>query len=420
MESRLRDWFPKGDDGVRLRIPEGASSESIASLKAEHVDAYRTGYAFTYASHELDLPQCGEIPRRVAYAEGIMAWVAGEDNTLVNSIDLRTGQKRSFLSEAEIAIDAIAMSSSMVVALGPVGCDIWSLTTGESHFLRYEYYKPTLEHGLVSVSDESFAIAYPKYAIDEDCGFEVLTWTLKDQRPSLFFLAIPTESTTSKIMLDSNGETLLFFYFSLPRWGAPMHFYYSRTKLDGDVLAQGVIETPSLGYYHDCSEYSVPKEANGRAVIWSFAKNQRGLRNYSELMVIYYNFQENRLEIREHMVDGLGMNLNTTSHLFYWKDAAYSLNYDHEQCVLRVVDLQFLTCREAKMGIPNSSWDLRIDDMDFEPLLFGDETFFITAFGLGFFVWCFDKNIQLFNEDIFYTENRTETIRKPLDMKRGR
>ena len=59
------------------------------------------------------------------------------------------------------------------------------------------------------------------------------------------------------------------------------------------------------------------------------------------------------------MVDGLGMNMNTTSHLFSWKDAAYYLDYKGERCNFNVVDLQDMTCREAKMDVP---MDLRIYD----------------------------------------------------------
>ena len=313
VEPLLRSWFPKGDVGLGLRFPEGISSESIASLKAEHVDAYRTGHAFTYATYEWDCFTYDFAPGYVAYAEGFMAWVAGEQSSLVKTLDLKTGHQESFLLEDEAKINDIAISSSIVVALTSEGCHVWNLTTGESHCLQYR--TSFCRQRFVSVSGESLAFAYP---IDPggECGFEVSTWTLKDQRLSSFFVATPTKTTAESIILDSNGETLLLFYFSLPRSRAPMRFYYSRTNLDGDVLAQGVIETPSLESYHDCSQYVVPKEANGRAVIWSFA-SPRGVRNFSELMLICYNFQENRLEIRAHMVDGLGMNINTASHLFY-------------------------------------------------------------------------------------------------------
>ena len=421
MESQLRDWFPKGDDGVGLWIPEGVSSESIASLKAEHVDAYCTGHAFTYASHTWDCCDCDSLLGQVAYAQGVMAWIAGDHHSLVKSLDLRTGQKRSFLSGDRTLLVALAMSSSMVVALSLEGCHVWSLTSGENHFLRYR--GSDFAAGFVSVSDKSFACAYPKYATGEEHGFNVLTWTLKDQRPSLFFLAIPTETNAQSIMLDRNGETLLFFYVS--RSGAPMQYCYSRTNLDGDGLAQGVIEIPSLKTYHDCSFYAVPTEANGRAVIWSLAKPPREVRNFSELLLICYNFQENRLEIRAQMVDGLGrggMNINTTSHLFYWKDAAYYLDHESGSCFsnFRVVDLQELTCSDAKMDIPTSTSDMHVHHWEHGPLLFGDETFLITTFGPCLGVWCFDRNVQLFNEDIDYKENRKKKIKERLDLKRER
>ena len=93
----LQYWLPKGDVGLGLRIPEGVSSESIASLKAEHVDAYRTGHAFTYASHEWDCFTYDFAPGHVAYAEGFMAWVAEGQSSLVKTLDLKPGQKESFL-----------------------------------------------------------------------------------------------------------------------------------------------------------------------------------------------------------------------------------------------------------------------------------------------------------------------------------
>ena len=391
------------------------SSESIASLKAEHVDAYRTGHAFSYASHEWDCFTYYCPPRQVAYADGFMAWIAGEQFNQVKSLDLKTGQKGSFLLENGTTIDKIAISSSMVVALSSEGCHVWSLTTGDSYCLRYRTSSCGQE--ILSVSGGSLAFAYPIDPQDGACDFEILTWTLKDQRLSRFSVATPIRTSAQNVMLDNNGETLLFFYSSRPPSEALMHCYYSRTNLDGDVLAQGVIDIPNIGIHHGCSGYAVPKEANGRAVLWSFDVSPRRVRNFTELMLICYNFQENRLEIRVQMVDGLDVNMITTSHLFHWKDAAYYLDYKDKRCNVKVVDLQDMTCREAKMDVP---MDLRIDDRDYEVLLFGDETFFITTFGLGFGVWCFDKNVQMVNEDISYGENRKKKIKKRLDLKRDR
>ena len=91
-------------------------------------------------------------------------------------------------------------------------------------------------------------------------------------------------------MLDSKGETLIPSYSSGPPSEALINCYYSRTYLDGDVLAQGVIEIPNIEIHYKCSGCAVLKEANGRAVLWSFAMSPRGVRNFSELMLICYNF----------------------------------------------------------------------------------------------------------------------------------
>ena len=413
MNSRLRDWFPKGDVGLGLRIPEGVSSESIASLEAEHVDAYRTGHAFSYASHEWVCFSYAFTPRHAAYAEGVMAWIAGKTASQVKTLDLKSGQKASFELEDRVRIGNIAMSSSMVVALSTEGCHVWNLTTGESHCLRCS--SSSARQMFLSVSGETLAFADPMGPID---GFAVSTWTFQDQKLSRFSVAKPTETCAHSIMLDSNGETLLFFYSSFPLPGAPMHFYFSRTNLDGDVLAQGVIETPSIeSFSRKDFQPAVPKEYDERAVIWSFTESPRGVRNFSELVLICYNFQENRLEVRTQMVDGLGRNTDTTSHLFYWKDTAYYLDYGNRRFNIRVVDLQELTCREAKVDIPQSTLDLHYEAW-YNPLLFGDEIFFITTFSQGFGVWCFDKNVQLFKEDISYKENRKRNIKERLDSKR--
>ena len=408
VEHLLRDWFPKGEVGLGLRIPKGVSSEFIASLKAEHVDAFRTGSAFSSATNEWDRRDCFEYGAgtgRAEYAEGIMAWIDRKQFNQIRTLDLKTGQKGFFLSEDRMEIDKIAISSSMVVALNPEGCRVWTLTTGESYRVRYRHAPKY--RTFISASGKSVAFAYPKRLKSGERGFRILTWTLKDQRLSRLFVAIPNKTRAQSMMFDSNGETLLFFYSSLS-YEAPLHFYYSRTNLDGGVLAQGVIEIPNIKSYHDLSCYAIPKESNRRAVIWSIAKWPH---NSTELMLIYYNFQENRLEIQAHRVDGLGMRIDTTS-LFYWKDVVYYADYGDKCCNLGILDLQDLTCRKAKIGL----LPFNTDENGAISLL-GDGTFLIATFRLGFRVWCFDKNVQLFNEDFTYKEWRKNNINKGFDLK---
>ena len=190
-----------------------------------------------------------------------------------------------------------------------------------------------------------------------------------------------------------------------------MRFYYTHTNLAGDVLSQGVIEICNPICDYDLVRYAVPREANGRAVIWAFGKDPPEVRDSFELTLVCYNFHQNRLEFRAHVVSGLSMNIHEKSDMFFWKDAAY---YVDKRRGLRVINLQDSTCSELKMFITLSTedFDLHLQAKDpLEACLFGDETFLISVFKPGFFVRCFDANVQIANEDISYKERRKDKIK---------
>ena len=94
VEPLLRGRFPTPTAETSLHIPQGLSENSIVSLKAEHIDAYRTGHAFSYARYRWDCFQEGCWNwDPMAYADGILAWVDTEDGHLVKSLDLKTGEQ---------------------------------------------------------------------------------------------------------------------------------------------------------------------------------------------------------------------------------------------------------------------------------------------------------------------------------------
>ena len=408
----LRIWFPTSTVDTALHIPKGLSTTSVTSLKAEHINAYCTGQAFAYARYDSwDGFNMRLWLNSVAYADGIMAWIDSTDSDVVKLLDMKTGQKWSFLPEARTRIYAIALSSSMVAAFGTGRCDVWTLSAGHHYSLRL----PSALFSDIAVSGKSLAITLSNQWSEASSRVEIVTWTLKDQRTSSSFVALPPKSTTSrpslKMMLDSQGESLLLFEWVLNdfRDHGPTQFNYTRASLDGNVLTQGTLETPSTKDYHYCSEEAVPKATNGEAVIWAFIKRQRSLVDISELMLICYNFPEDRLEVHRQVVVGLCMNDKSKSSLFHWKSAAYFLQYEDSYHHLRVIDLVGSTCSEAEIDFFYSPLPFPEDE---EPhtRLFGDETFLIAVFDEGFCVWCFDANLQIFNEDIHYKEKRKSNI----------
>ena len=70
--------------------------------------------------------------------------------------------------------------------------------------------------------------------------------------------------------------------------------------------------------HQDWSRHSIPKEANGRAVICSFTELSRGSGNSFELTLVCYNIWEDRLGIQTQLISGVGMASGSTSGLFYW------------------------------------------------------------------------------------------------------
>ena len=419
VEPLLRHWYPKHDLDLALRIPDGLSAESVASFKAEHIDAHRSGRAFSYAYYAVgntpDFMHSGSL----AYAFGVVAWIDETDSDMVRSFDLMTGQKSSFVSEARTSIRELAISSSMVVAFGSGRCHVWTLGTRDVYHVRL----PSDRDGTLLVSRESLAVVL----FHSDYRFEVVTWTLKCQKTSSFSVPRSAQNVIDpirKVMLDDRGESFLVFLRSRDPLDEKVLFHYIRTSLNGDVLSEGVIETPNAKDYEDVGICKL-KESNGKALVWLYGKTSRVGIEISELMLICYNFRNNQLEVRNHVVEGLRTNSHTRSDLNYLQNALHYLDFEDGHRGLRVIDLEHLNCTESKIDIPayDQHFDrqLQEEDDDLVLFVFGDETFFIAIFDQGFCVWCFDKNVRMANEDPTYKEERRNVMKKkaPPEAKQG-
>lgn len=423
VELLLRDWFPNHNVGQKLQIPPGLSAESVAIVKAKHVDAYRTGHAFSYAMHGLTFPGAPDH-YAVAYADDVLGWVDYTESDPIKVTELKTGQEWSFLPEARTRVNDIAISSSMVAALGSGRCNVWTLHTGACHSLQL----PSAHGVVIAVAGDTLAILHSAEKHKPDPRVELITWTLGKQRTVSFFLSLTSKNlgfkSRLKLVLDNKGQSLVLFESVHDRFdGRPVQFHYKRTSLDGDAIAQGGIDIADTTNYHDCSASVLPREANGQVVIWSFAKHQCSENERSELMLICYDFRKDQLEVRRQAVTGLLMHAPETLKLFVWKDTAYFLGKEgNKDLELRVLDLQESTCRKAKMDFPDGNPGFARQPQRWEAPelgLLGDETFLVASFGEGFCVWCFDANVRMSKEDIAYKEQRKDNIERRLEMKRA-
>lgn len=80
VDALLKWWYPNPDsEKLPSDVPEGLSLEAAASLKAEHVDAFRTGRPFAMMTHDLRCFPKGLEARHIAYADGVFAWIDRTD-----------------------------------------------------------------------------------------------------------------------------------------------------------------------------------------------------------------------------------------------------------------------------------------------------------------------------------------------------
>ena len=420
VDTFLRDWYPCRKDDVSqiLQIPAGLSAENVASLKAEHVDAFRTGHPFKYAHCYF---QCASNPQslyRMVYADGLIAFADERNTTTVRTLDIKTGQELSFIPPARTQVRAFALSLSMIAVLTSATCHIWTLKTGQIHKFRL----PSDRRASIAVSGNSLALVYHHSQFDPASHIHVVTWTLKNQRTSSFFLASSPNNYSSDqsiidyeytIMLDGNGETMLLLERAHTP-GIDGLFSYFRTSLDGKILAQGSLEIVIPKDSMNCLRGASPTEVNGRAVIWSYVSRQPRERAYSELMLIYYNFRENRLEVHKKVITNLHIMSERISNFVFWKDVAYFLEYYNGRWWLSVIDLENWICREAK----NKNYILTSGCDEVPLALLGDERFLITGFKTGCRVWCFDANVQVSNKDDSFEMRREKNREERLLLKK--
>ena len=76
VEHLLRFWYPGAE--AKFEIPRDLTASAASSLRAEHVDAYRSGQAFSTIVCPWELADRHSITKNVAYSNG---WIARIDRT---------------------------------------------------------------------------------------------------------------------------------------------------------------------------------------------------------------------------------------------------------------------------------------------------------------------------------------------------
>lgn len=427
LEDVLRSWQLASPS--LLRIPPGLSVEAIISLKAEHMDAYRTGNPFCMASGRVKFARGQALNERVAYSASVLAWIDGSDRRECHCLNFSTGMQKTFMTEERLTMTHIATSASMVTATSPGGrCIVWNFRNEE----QVSFKLPSAQIKKLLLSGETLAIVFTPKSSGRGSQIKVFTWRYGDPHPNYFSLSLqirkPECSYETKVMFDDQGQSILIFERICDRRFSETQSVHSiRASLSGEVRAQCSLEGLSMDGHWDYVNNINPVQARRFATIWS-AMTWPLIPDITvdstsfEVKSICYDFTMNELRL-----DTRRINVPLVSEKLaysFWEDVAYVWRHDPlNPTTLNIVDLRRSTCTTAFMAKTNmwSSYFVGDRDIsatrpnyDLSDLVLGDEIFHIRVFQDRFMVWCFDKNIDLKHQDIGYKDERKASFEERL------
>ena len=391
-----------------LCIPDDYSTKSTASLKAEHIDAFKTGRPFSMRTYDLSI-RGGFDAKRFAYADGVLAWIDPMQDCAIKALDLRTGIEGEFITGNRHILLQVAMSSSIMVGLSPSArCCVWDLSTLDQVSLQL----PSANARDLTVSGTALAIASFQTRIVPQ--LEVVTWDLRTRLTQSFFVNLfskqPENRYLWRMTIDHQGETVIIFEstYHSDSLSSPDHLYFTRTNLKGDVLVRGSI---GLGCIADAIGHNVASFLDfcGSGAPWFCPGLWWDLNNSTEVQEVFritFNFEKNRFETTSYKLNVSTERVLWKARFFFWKDVLYSF------ATLTAGRYMVIDLREASLQRVNMAPRVMLPDswidaesswcFESEGSLLGDDTFLVHILPSGFCVWCFDKNIRMANENIEY------------------
>lgn len=427
IDSRLGTWFSESTNvaSIGLKIPKTIPPRGRLSMEAAHVDAFRSGSAFSMALGELEVEDEEDFLAHTDYNGGILAWMSA-DRTAVKLKCLASGRQTTLNIPNHKRAGRLCISDSIVAVF--TGTDdstwyAWDLAknieeTGNKNPHHLEL--PNWRVAFYFVMGNTIAVSSRTYD-----GYTMMVWDIDRLAFHIFKvkvreLPISGETARQFFLLCHGGKSIVFF----ERYtGDPGHAYFTRYNLIGEVQSQGSVEHPNVRGYTRHSEHTYLIPMNKRIPLWSYVQSDknspsedRSLSFSWKILRFCYNSELDRLEVNHYVVDEVPEKSRVFADLFWWKDVAYLSKYNDDFGNVRTLDLDEGTYTAAPMSMPHiiHDWleersihptrvidsDDSDDDQDQgEPCLFlGDEKFLVSI-QPGFYVaWCFDSNVTMADE----------------------
>ncbi|KAL8774895.1 MAG: hypothetical protein Q9194_003927 [Teloschistes cf. exilis] len=405
VESLLRPWFAMGE--VNLRMPPNISAEAALSIKAEHVDAYKT------------------------------------DNASVRVRNLELGHQSLYTLPNREKAGLISLSSDIVAATTLHGrCYAWDCTTGAPSSIKF----PSSGNLDLFVSGNSLAIVHSLE--DAKDMIWIKTWSLYNGTTCSFCIRTHGQPRDRKggcwFNVHMKTDSLAFLQ---RRRGPPDEISFTHRTFDGKIIAEGssgpLGPTFRSGYVDLASwpqqeSLTMELEELDRVTMEQEEEEFQKMREFVTMGTrgIFrpvYDVRTGRLitpwdiarPCREFDFDSVIE--EGSSYWFCWKDTAFRFcrAYQDRCPSSAVLNLQTGAFRETQMrflyrGLARKKaegWGLFpwrdrrhvLEPNKFQRILhIRDEIYMIRIYPAGFTAFCFDKNITMAGEDKDFRQRREE------------
>lgn len=442
IENLLRPWDALGK--AHLRMPPNTSVEAALALKAEHVDAFRTGNPFSMAQGEWEVAAWnGSYPLNVSYSHGRLAWLDHSHRTL-HIRNLEDGQEISCTPPDRARVDLLVLSSDIAAVTTFSGkCYVWDAITGD----------PAATVQLSSASADFLAVAGRMLAVVQKLEGSnrhcVTVWSLDDGKTRSFDIASRNSHPGDRY--SYSVHVLIDSIVILERVkGPPDEVFFTRFTVGGEVTAEGSSElihrTFRSGYEHFVvlpqpeSEETMSREVldSVNPSIEADGDERLGLRNAVRrvtcgILWLVFDSRTNRLQaLREPAISCREFEIgpSTSNYWYFWKNMAFRFCEETKSNPSSAaLDLQSGTLvpdythrldhgpwttmgtkwprqrSHSRQRSPANEYD---GSLGIRPIWFcGDEIYMIRVYPRGYTAFCFDKNITMANEDERFRHKRS-------------
>lgn len=431
VESMLQPWFAMGD--VDLRMPQDASTAEALAIRAEHVDAFKTGNPFSMVQGQWDVDWdegYKHRPTNIDYSNGRVAWAVPED-TGIHVRNLEFGQETLYTPPNRERISKISLSRGILAATTDSGrCYVWDCTTGALYTIQL----PSSRITLLATSNKTLTILHHFDARNE---FEVTTWNLDDCRTRSFQVAMQDRSwAQSEVLTYELHVTDDSFSFIEYDMGPPDQIFFTRYTLEGKVIANGttgllhrtfrsgVIST--IIYPPEHCSFSVFCQELDRVKVKDeeprfMILRKRVVDATRGIVRIQYNLRNDRLESLNKKVipsEEFEISNNDANSWYFWKDAAFRFAYDGDDDRPSSAAFDLRSGTRTNMYMHDEQNEIGPPRVRRRQLhhggssgteavrFFGDEMYMIRMSSRGYTAYCFDKHITMAGEDKDFRQQR--------------